>query len=466
MKRTFTVTYGLKEKTFELDEALLACEPIAPRAAGPALSADRIRDTMGKALGSPMGRPPLREMARGRRVGLVVSDEFRAGLQREIIDLLLEEISAGGPASIKVLCATGTHDPAVYARNISAWVGESARRLGITVDFFANDCDGEGFVPLGRSPLGTEILVSRHLLETDLRVHGHESKHHYMAGYSSVDKQVVPGLTARRTVEDNHRRSLSPDSGPGRSPWQADPSRRQNPFSIDARDIRRITEGLVIDHGTPARRKVETFALDMISGKSSIFFIAAGDPDLLCGLMPTKVDEEAMFVVEPSRYVIISPGGPPASQNLYGVQNCFDMSLLGAIRSGGEALIIAPCDGRPDLREGVRGIAPDEKSKQLFWDTLVRMRDWEIEAAREAIEKHFELYLWKTFRVLRLLKVDRVGLYLHSELPASVVEEGGLRAVADIQAWIDERAARGDGSFTVIDNGNKLFVLGKPSGVV
>ena len=60
-----------------------------------------------------------------------------------------------------------------------------------------------------------------------------------------------------------------------------------------------------------------------------------------------------------SRYVVVSPGGPPASTALYGVQNCFDMALLGAIQQGGEALVLGPCNGRPGMADDVRGLAPD-----------------------------------------------------------------------------------------------------------
>lgn len=462
MKKTFKVTYGKSHKEFELDDALLGREPIAPRSGGEKLTPEQLKDKIRAALRSPTGRPPLREMCRDRSVGLVVSDEFRAGLQREIIEVCLEEIAAGGPRSIMVLCATGTHDPAVYAKNVKVWVEEKAAALGAAVEFVANDCDKSDFADLGTSPRGSKILINRKLLTTDLRVYGHESKHHYMAGYSSIDKQIVPGVSARKTVEHNHIRSLSPDSGPGRHPWHPDDARKENPFSCDAKDMREVTEKFFVDEkGSLIERKAETFVLDMISDKTSIFWVSAGSPEAVCTRMPLMADEEAMFVVEPEKYVIVSPGGPPASQALYGVQNCFDMALKGAVRQGGEALIIAPCDGRPDLPEGVRGLAPDKKSKDLFWDNLVKMRDWEFDKVQDFIENNFELYLWKTFRVLRLFKIDNVKLFLHCELPPSVLEQGGFHAAPDIQAWIDERAARGDGKFTIIDNGNKLFVLGK-----
>jgi len=159
--------------------------------------------------------------------------------------------------------------------------------------------------------------------------------------------------------------------------------------------------------------------------------------------------------------VIISPGGPPASQALYGVQNCFDMALKGAIADGGEALVIAPCNGRPDLPPDVSGLAPDKKSKELFWDNLVRLRDKPLAECTEFIDKHFELYLWKTDRVVKLLKANKVKLYLFCELPADLLKSAGIEKAESIQKWVDERAARKNGKFRIINNGNKLLVMPK-----
>lgn len=113
------------------------------------------------------------------------------------------------------------------------------------------------------------------------------------------------------------------------------------------------------------------------------------------------------------------------------------------------------------LGAGPQRLAPDERSKALFWDNLVRLSPRPLPEARREIADNFELYLWKTDRVPRLLKEDRIGIAVHSRLPAEVLKAGGFESAPDIQGWIDERVSRGDGTFTVIDNGNKLCVTGK-----
>ena len=68
--------------------------------------------------------------------------------------------------------------------------------------------------------------------------------------------------------------------------------------------------------------------------------------------------------------------------------------------------------------------------------------------------------MWKTFRVLRNLKGDRLRIHIHSQLAPERLEEAGFVPVADPQAWIQERAARGDGTLRAIDHGNKMLVVG------
>jgi len=456
----FELTYGNETRSFTVPEDRLAGPLIAPRT--PRALPGEVRDILKKALEQPVGSPPLKDLVPRRRVALIISDEFRSGLQHEILDVLLEEIVPAKPASVTVFCATGTHKPEVYAKDAASWVKAAGARLGVKLEFVAHDSEKSDFADLGTTSRGTRLKVNRKLLECDLRVHGHESKPHYFYGYSCIDKQVCPGLSWGQTVAQNHKWALDAGSGPGRNAWHPDPERQDNPVSQDGKEAREISERHVL---SPAGELVEgeviTFALDMVSAKPDVLWVRAGDPSELCREMVPVVDRLMSFEVERTKYVIVSPGGPPASQAIYGTQNALDLALKGAVLEGGEALVLAPLDGRPDLPEDVRGLAPDERSKALFWDNLVRLLHRPLEEARKEIADNFELYLWKTDRVLRLFKETGLKIAVHSGLPAGVLQDGGFDSAPDIQAWIDERVSRGDGKFTVIDNGNKLCVTGK-----
>lgn len=455
------VLYGRETVEFTVPDSFLA---------GPVLDTRKTDiepkppvEAISEALSIPFARPRLREMAAGRSVGIVISDEFRAGLQKEIATALVAEVLEGKPSELRVFVATGSHDPAIYAKNLKPHIEKMLAGLSIPVKLVLHDCDKSEFIGIGQTKGGTPILVNKEWLYADLRVYGHEAKHHYMCGYSSTDKQIVPGLSSRRTIEKNHKNSLDHENAiAGRSPWHAVQARQFNPFAIDARDGRKLSERhWLTPDGKLVERQVDTFALDMVSDKDQVFWVRAGNPDLVTQEMTGICDKLSAYEVEKTKYVLISPGGPPASTALYGVQNCFDMALKGAIQDGGEALVIAPCDGREDLSPDVRGIAPDRKAKELFWDILVKLRDRPLEECVSYIDKNFELYLWKTDRVLKLLKANNVKVTMFCKLGGALLQEGGFGKTASIQEWIDERASRGDGKLRVVNNGNKLLISPK-----
>lgn len=453
----FELTYGTGKQRFKIPRERLCCPLLAPRQP-PALPGT-VEDILVRALAEPLERPPLRQLVEGRQVGVVISDEFRAGLQKQILEVLVAEVVAGNPHSITVFCATGTHNPGVYASNAAAWVEQLARQYGRRLAFVANDSSTGEHAGIGATRRGTPVLVNKYLLDCDVRVFGHEAKHHYFYGYSCLDKQLLPGLCADETVRANHKLALEPTSGPGRSPYHTDPGRRDNPVSEDGREARRLSELFVLSpSGKAVRGDVQTFALDMVSQGQQVFWARSGDPESLSREMVGVVDELMAYRAPRSRYVVVSPGGPPASQALYGTQNSFDLALRNAIEPGGEALVVAPLDGRPDLDADTSGLAPSARAKRLFWDNLVRLLPLPLEQARREIAENFEMYLWKTDRVLRLLNGERLAIYFYCQLEEQRLAAGGFHKAPDIQTWIDERVARSDGLFTVIDQGNKLCI--------
>lgn len=457
MKQTLTFTYGTETRDVEIDSDLLAAPPIAPR---PSAGKKRPpRQVLVEALADPLGRPPLREMVAGKKVAMIISDEFRAGLHETILDVMLEELAAGKPEKVSVLAGTGTHDPAIYTPKIREWTEAASAKHNQPVTFVAHDCDDPKLVEVGTTERGSRVILEPSWLEADVRISAHEAKHHYMAGYSSVVKHVLPAISGRASVENNHRLALDDDSQAGQYPLHPDPLRRRNPFSEDALDAFRMSIAhTLLPDGTLVEKSGESFLIDMISDKDEVFFTRAGNPELVTPEICAAADRQAEFTVPASRYVVVSPGGPPASTALYGVQNCFDMALLGAIKKNGEALVFGPCNGRPGVAPDVCGLAPDGKSKALFWDNLVRLKDTPLEDAYREIHDNFKLYLWKTWRVLRLFKRDGIRIWIHGELSPEILAEGGFEHCADPQAWIDERVARGDGKFVAIDGGNKLLV--------
>lgn len=460
MNKELKLTYGKEKINLSIPEDFLAGDLIKPRKSNNNMTEAEMKLKMEKAIKNPIDSPMVKEMVEGKKVGLVISDEFRSGLQELIIPVMVDEIFKGKPESLNIFIANGTHDPKVYCKNLVTFIKKTAKEFGHETKAIVNECDSDNYIDLGKTPLGTNAEVSKEWLKTTLRIYGHESKYHYMNGYSVVDKQVCPGLCSRDTIASTHKHALKHNfSAAGRISYHEDESRRKNPFAEDNRDVRKLSESYILRDNKLTEEKVPVFLLDMFSTKSTIEWIAAGNPDKVSAEMTKAVDGLASFNLPRTKYVVISPGGPPACNAIYGVQNSFDMALKYAIKEGGEALILAPCTGNPGQPEEVRGLATSSNSKTLFWDNLVKLKTKPLDEATDWIDKNFELYLWKTDRVLKLMLQRKVKLYLYSELPAEKIKPGGFIPVPDPNEWIAERAKRRDGKLNVIDEGNKLLVI-------
>ncbi len=460
MNKDLKLTYGKEKINLSIPEDFLAGDLIRTKKSPNKMTEAEMKEKMVNAIRNPIDSPRVKDIVAGKKVGLVISDEFRSGLQELIVSVMMDEIFKGNPERLDVFIANGTHDPKVYCENLVAKIKKISKDLDHKVNVIVNECDSENYVNLGKTSLGTDAEVSKKWLETTLRIYAHESKYHYMNGYSVVDKQLCPGLCSRNTIASTHKHALKHNlSAAGRIIYHKDELRKENPFAEDNRDVRKLSERFILRDGKLKEENVPVFLLDMFSTKLTIEWIVAGNPDKVSVKMTKAVDKLASFNLPRTKYVVISPGGPPACNAIYGVQNCFDMALKYAIKEGGEALIIAPCVGSPNQPLEVRGLATSAKSKVLFWDNLVRLREMPLTDATDWIDKNFELYLWKTDRVLKLMLQQKVKLYLYSELPAEKIKPGGFIPVTNPNEWIFERAKRGDGKLRVIDEGNKLLVI-------
>jgi nickel-dependent lactate racemase len=460
MKKELELTYGNEKISISVPENFLAGNLVKPKKSDNKMTETEMKEKIDHAIKNPIDSPPIKEIVENAKVGLVISDEFRSGLKELIVSVMIDEIFKGKPKSLDIFIANGTHDPEVYCVNLVTFIEKIAVEKEHEINIIVNQCDSDKYADLGKTSLGTTAEVSQEWLKTEVRIYAHESKYHYMNGYSVVDKQVCPGLCSRNTIASTHKHALKHDlSAAGRITYHEDESRKENPFASDNRAVRKLSERFILKDGKLTEKNVPVFLLDMFSTKSTIEWIAAGDPDKVSTQMTKAVDDLASFVLPRTKYVVISPGGPPACNAIYGVQNSFDMALKYAIKQGGEALILAPCSGSPDQPDEFKGLATSANSKALFWDNLAKLRNKLLTEATDWIDKNFELYLWKTDRVLKLMLDQKIKLYLYSELQADKIKPGGFIPVTDPNEWISERASRKDGKLRVIDEGNKLLVI-------
>ncbi|MDR1536052.1 MAG: nickel-dependent lactate racemase [Planctomycetota bacterium] len=172
---------------------------------------------LASALAAPLGAPPLRELARGRRrAAIIVSDATRAVATAQALPPLTDELIRAGLAweDIFLVVAVGVHREATGAE-----LGEIAGGLRDRLGIFNHDPrDPEKLRPVGVTRRGTRVEVNRLAAEADLRLAVGKVEPHEFAGYSGGRKSVLPGIAGEKTILFNHRPEMIADplAVPGR----------------------------------------------------------------------------------------------------------------------------------------------------------------------------------------------------------------------------------------------------------
>jgi len=181
------------ELRFPLDWDVRTYWPDTP----PVLSVARIKER----LNSPMGQPPLRELAKGKRKPLIIVDDLsRPTPVYQIMPLLLEEFgSAGIPAeNIRILVAAGTHgNQNHYA--LEKKIGREA--FGACQIIVHNDKKKCRLV--GRTSYATPVYVNPAVLDSDLvcGVGGIYPQH--TTGFGGGSKLAL-GVLGRKSIVHLH----------------------------------------------------------------------------------------------------------------------------------------------------------------------------------------------------------------------------------------------------------------------
>ncbi len=158
-----------------------------------------------KACHSPIGTPPLTELARGRKDAcIVISDITRPVPNRVLVSPILKALHTAGLDAdhIVILVATGLHRAATD-RELREMLGADIVDGGYHIhSHIAHDRDSHHH--LGRTSRGTEIWIDYRYLEADLRILVSLVEPHVFAGYSGGRKAICPGISGAQTIMGFH----------------------------------------------------------------------------------------------------------------------------------------------------------------------------------------------------------------------------------------------------------------------
>jgi nickel-dependent lactate racemase len=296
---------------------------------------------VGAAIGDPVGAPPLRQLAAGRRRPLLLVDDLTrpTPVDRILPHVLAELRTAGIPASeVSIMSATGTHGPAsreAILRKVGT-AGSDCRLLGH---------DDLGPVAnLGRTSFGSRVEVDPEVAGSDLLIGIGGIYPQNTAAFGGGAKMILGGMS-RRSIEDLHFGHASDD---GR-------------YDID-NDFRR-------DVGEMARLAGLRFSISaMVDQHRKLVWLRAGDHD---AYYAGAVDEaKRMFAtLKPSHADVVIANAYPMDVSATFAYSKGVIPLRSA-RPGASRVLIAACS------EGIghHGLFPLTRPRGPFADLTALRR--------------------------------------------------------------------------------------------
>ncbi len=369
------------------------------------------------------------EVAR-KRVCVLVDDGSR---DEPLVDVLPHVCGLlQQSASVQFLICTGTHTADTPKnRQIREEIEKACRDAGLILTrVHAHDCKVDQVRDVGSTSRGTRVLVNVLADEADIFLVVSDVKVHYFAGYSNPVKNFVPGISAFRTVEQNHSLALLDESTHGAHPWHPNPSRRNNPLAEDQ------VQGMqLIAHGRPI------YALVMLSAGVRLIWARFGPVQDVSAESFRVTDERNIRTVTPATRLIVSPGGLSNDEDLYIAQRALELTRA-AILDGGEVLFLAACPN---------GIG-EPQTLANFYNRLTVPLDEVI----QSIQQDYVLYSHKPYKFAVMIRRLR-RVWMHTQIPDHLVEAAHLHPAHDPQAVVDDwLAEQPEAKIIFVDGANKV----------
>jgi lactate racemase len=151
-----------------------------------------------KTVASPLGMPPLRQYARGKKEVVILFDDMsRVTRTAEIIPHVLAELAEAGieDKQIRFICAGGSHGALDRADFIKKLGEDVLKRFPVYNHHAFDSC-----VYTGTTSSGIKLSFNAEAMKCDLKIGIGSVVPHIMAGFSGGGKIILPGIASYETV--------------------------------------------------------------------------------------------------------------------------------------------------------------------------------------------------------------------------------------------------------------------------
>ena len=353
-----------------------------------------------KALANPIGTQPLYQLVKpGEKIVIITSDVTRPLPSYKIVPAVLEQLWKAGcqAEDITVVFALGSHrrqTPEEMRKLVGDQVYSKVRCI---------DGDPEDFVHMGCTKMGTPVDITRVVAQADRRIGIGNIEYHYFAGYSGGAKAIMPGVSTREAIQNNHSRMVLPAAAAGK--LEGNPVRMDIEEAIEYCPLDFIVNVVLDEH------KEIIYA---VAGH----FIEAHRKG--CAFLDSFYRKE---IDARADIVIASQGGAPKDLNLYQTQKALD-NAKHAVKEGGVIILMGSC------AEGL--------GESVFEDWMKNSQSPEQMVTR--IQQDFQLGGHKAAAIALVL--EKADIYLVSEMEPDFVKSIFMKPYSQVQQALEAAFAQ------------------------
>ncbi|MHA1860603.1 MAG: nickel-dependent lactate racemase [Candidatus Asgardarchaeia archaeon] len=345
----FKIPFGKEELEIEVPEENVVAE-VEPK--GVSFRVDE-EEVIKRSLSKPIMSERISELAKGKRKVLIVVDDYtRPTPCHKILPHILNELKKAGVSddNVKILVALGTHRK-MSEKEILRKVGEEVyERIEVENHDWR---DESNLVNLGKTELGTPIVVNKNVVESDLVIGVGYIVPHRVAGFSGGCKIIQPGVSGAETT--------------GRTHWMSAEFSNEEIMGIAENPVRREIERIGLRAGL-------NFIVNVVLDREKRIVGAFSGHPILAHRAGAKEAIKLFGVEIPERVDIVVADSHPADWDLWqAAKGLYSADL--AVKKGGCIVFITPCwEGvskeHPEVLEfGYRGY---EEVKKLVENGVIK----------------------------------------------------------------------------------------------
>ena len=295
-------------------------------------------DTVRRALAAPVNARRFKDFfGNGREILVIVNDASRPTPTASVLEIMKDLVR--DLSGLTFLVATGVHRPP-DRRGLEFIFGPRAGTLRDRIVVHDGDREDET-VKVGTTRRGTEVMLNARAVKAKKIIAISSVEPHYFAGFTGGRKSFLPGIAARKAVEQNHRHALDP-----RARLLA---LRGNPVHEDmAESIKFLAEKNIFSVQTVLDRKRKIFACAAGHIRDTFSRAVYHARKAYCRSLPAPAD----IVVTVARY--------PMDSDLYQAQKAIESGKR-ALKRGGILILVSRC------REGI--------GDRAFYDRLAAVKN-------------------------------------------------------------------------------------------